>query len=62
MAVLSTPSMLVLNNKNATINVGDQIPQWNYLMATALLALLPPLVIVITMQKFFVKGLTDVEK
>lgn len=25
-AVLSTPSLMVLNNKNATINVGDQIP------------------------------------
>lgn len=28
-AVLSSPSMLVLNNKNATINVGDQIPITN---------------------------------
>lgn len=28
-AVLSTPSMMVLNNKNATINVGDQIPITN---------------------------------
>jgi general secretion pathway protein D len=28
-AVLSTPSLLVLNNKNATINVGDQIPITN---------------------------------
>ncbi|VAW48204.1 General secretion pathway protein D, partial [hydrothermal vent metagenome] len=25
-ALISTPSLLVLNNKNATINVGDQIP------------------------------------
>jgi general secretion pathway protein D len=28
-AVLSTPSLMVLNNKNATINVGDQIPVTN---------------------------------
>ncbi|MCX7552640.1 type II secretion system secretin GspD [Marinicella sp. S1101] len=28
-AVLSSPSLLVLNNKNATINVGDQIPITN---------------------------------
>ncbi|MFC3193132.1 type II secretion system secretin GspD [Marinicella sediminis] len=28
-AVLSTPTLLVLNNKNATINVGDQIPITN---------------------------------
>jgi general secretion pathway protein D len=28
-ALISTPSLLVLNNKNATINVGDQIPITN---------------------------------
>ncbi|MCX7544078.1 type II secretion system secretin GspD [Marinicella gelatinilytica] len=28
-ALLSTPSLMVLNNKNATINVGDQIPITN---------------------------------
>jgi sn-glycerol 3-phosphate transport system permease protein len=43
-------------------NVADQIPQWNYIMGTAVLAMLPPVVVIILMQKLFVKGLVDVEK
>jgi sn-glycerol 3-phosphate transport system permease protein len=31
-------------------------------MATALLALLPPLLVVLCMQKWFIKGLVDTEK
>ncbi|WP_119309984.1 sn-glycerol-3-phosphate ABC transporter permease UgpE [Cohaesibacter haloalkalitolerans] len=37
-------------------------PQWNVIMMTALLAMLPPVAVVIGMQKFFVKGLTETEK
>lgn len=43
-------------------SVADQIPQWHYIMATALLAMLPPVIIVIAMQRLFVKGLVDTEK
>lgn len=43
-------------------NVADQIPQWNYIMATVMLALLPPVIIVILMQRLFVKGLVETEK
>jgi sn-glycerol 3-phosphate transport system permease protein len=43
-------------------SVADQIPQWNDIMAIAILAMLPPVVVVIMMQKLFVKGLLDVEK
>ncbi|MEM9242635.1 MAG: sn-glycerol-3-phosphate ABC transporter permease UgpE [Pseudomonadota bacterium] len=43
-------------------NIADQIPQWNYIMATAILALLPPVVIIIVLQKLFVRGLIDSEK
>lgn len=43
-------------------NVADQIPQWNYIMATVILALLPPVVIVLLMQRLFVKGLVETEK
>lgn len=43
-------------------SVADQIPQWNYIMATVVLALLPPVVIVILMQRLFVKGLVEAEK
>lgn len=42
--------------------VADQIPQWNYIMATALLALLPPSMVVILMQRWFEKGLLETEK
>lgn len=38
--------------------VADQIPQWHYIMTVALIALLPPCFIVLTMQSWFEKGLT----
>jgi len=34
------------------------VPQWNLIMAVALLALVPPVVVVVVMQRWFVKGLT----
>ena len=42
--------------------VADAIPEWNITMATAILAMLPPLLIVIIMQRQFVKGLVETEK
>jgi len=41
---------------------GDAVTEWNLVMATALLAMLPPALIVLLMQKWFVKGLIDSEK
>ena len=41
---------------------GDAYNEWNYIMATAMLALLPPALVVILMQKWFVKGLVETEK
>jgi sn-glycerol 3-phosphate transport system permease protein len=41
---------------------GEAYTEWNVLMATALLAMLPPAMVVILMQKWFVKGLVDTEK
>jgi sn-glycerol 3-phosphate transport system permease protein len=41
---------------------GDAANEWNVVMATALLAMLPPAIVVILMQKWFVKGLVDTEK
>lgn len=41
---------------------GDAVTQWNLVMATALLAMLPPALVVLLMQKWFVKGLIDSEK
>jgi sn-glycerol 3-phosphate transport system permease protein len=33
------------------------VPQWNLVMAAAILALLPPVIIVISMQRWFVRGI-----
>ena len=41
---------------------GDATTEWNLVMATAMLALLPPAMVVIFMQKWFVKGLVETEK
>lgn len=41
---------------------GDSVTEWNLVMATALLAMIPPAAVVILMQKWFVKGLVDTEK
>jgi sn-glycerol 3-phosphate transport system permease protein len=41
---------------------GDSGNEWNIVMATAILAMLPPAVVVILMQRWFVKGLVDTEK
>lgn len=44
------------------ISGGDARIEWNLVMATAMLAMLPPAAVVILMQKWFVKGLVDSEK
>ncbi|MDO4706624.1 sn-glycerol-3-phosphate ABC transporter permease UgpE [Allofranklinella schreckenbergeri] len=41
---------------------GDSGNQWNVVMATAILAMLPPALVVVLMQRWFVKGLVDTEK
>lgn len=43
-------------------DVADAQPQWNYIMATVVLAMLPPVLVVIFMQRLFVKGLIETEK
>ena len=41
---------------------GDAEVDWNLVMATAMLALAPPALVVLLMQRWFVKGLVDTEK
>ena len=41
---------------------GEAAVDWNIVMATAILAMIPPAIVVILMQKWFVKGLVDTEK
>jgi len=40
----------------------EESPEWHLIMMTTLLAQLPPVIVVISMQKLFVKGLTETEK
>ena len=44
------------------IGGGDAANEWNLIMATAMLALIPPAIVVLAMQRWFVKGLVDTEK
>jgi len=39
-----------------------EVTEWHLVMATAMLALLPPAIVVVLMQKWFVKGLVETEK
>lgn len=41
---------------------GDTATAWHLVMAATLLAMLPPLVVVLAMQRWFVRGLVDAEK
>ena len=42
--------------------VGSQIPDYNEAFAMAVLAMLPPVVIVVIFQSWFIKGLTESDK
>lgn len=44
------------------IGTGDAATDWNLVMTTTVLALLPPALVVVLMQKWFVRGLVDSEK
>ena len=41
---------------------GESYTEWNVVMATAMLAMLPPALVVLLLQRWFVKGLVDTEK
>ena len=51
---------VVLGIKRAIF--GEVYIEWNVVMATAILAIMPPALVVILMQKWFVKGLVDTAK
>ena len=52
---------IVMGIKRLTAATDDE-PQWHYVMATVMLAMLPPVLVVLFMQRLFVKGLTETEK
>jgi sn-glycerol 3-phosphate transport system permease protein len=44
------------------IGTGDAQTDWNLIMSTAVLAMLPPVAVILLMQRWFVKGLVETEK
>ncbi len=64
------PLLITTDKSMSTIVMGikqmleaaEESPEWHLIMMTTLLAMLPPVAVVITMQKLFVKGLTETEK
>ncbi|KTT48089.1 glycerol-3-phosphate transporter membrane protein [Pseudomonas oryzihabitans] len=44
------------------LSLGERAPQWNQVMAAMLLTLIPPVAVVLVMQRAFVRGLVDSEK
>ncbi|MBX3531236.1 MAG: sn-glycerol-3-phosphate ABC transporter permease UgpE [Rhizobiaceae bacterium] len=44
------------------VSFADADTQWNLVMVTAVLAILPPVLVVLLMQRWFVKGLVETEK
>ncbi|WP_417770625.1 sn-glycerol-3-phosphate ABC transporter permease UgpE [Stappia sp.] len=41
---------------------GDDFADWPVIMATAILAMVPPVIVVVGMQRLFIRGLVDSEK
>jgi len=41
---------------------GDDTADWPVIMATSILAMIPPVIVVVSMQKLFIRGLLDSEK
>jgi sn-glycerol 3-phosphate transport system permease protein len=64
------PLLITTRDDMQTIVIGikkmivtqDALTEWQLAMATVILAMLPPVFVVIVMQKLFVKGLTETEK
>lgn len=64
------PLLITTRDDMQTIVIGikkmivtsDALTEWNVVMATAMLAMIPPVLVVILMQRWFVKGLVETEK
>jgi len=57
-----TEMITIVMSIKQMLEAAEQSPQWNIIMMTALLAMVPPVFVVIGMQKLFVKGLTETDK
>ena len=56
-----TMSTVVMGIKRV-VPTGDAAAEWNLVMATVVMAMLPPIAIVVLMQRWFIKGLIETEK
>ncbi len=64
------PLLVTTNTKMTTAVIGlqnlipqaDDLPEWNIALGAALLVMLPPILVVLFMQRWFVKGLIEKEK
>jgi sn-glycerol 3-phosphate transport system permease protein len=53
---------MVIGIENLVPRSGTQLPEWNIIMAAAMMALLPPVLVILVLQRWFVKGLVETEK
>ncbi len=62
--VTNTPEMrtAVIGIEALVPRSGSQLPEWNIIMAAAVMVLLPPVAVIVAMQRWFVKGLIETEK
>jgi sn-glycerol 3-phosphate transport system permease protein len=64
------PLLITTRDDMQTIVIGikkmivtaDALTEWNVVLATAMLAMLPPVAVVVLMQRWFVRGLVETEK
>ena len=54
--------MVVIGLQDLIPRTGTHVPEWNVMMAAAIMALLPPVVVILVMQRWFVKGLIESDK
>ncbi|PSJ21385.1 sn-glycerol-3-phosphate ABC transporter permease UgpE [Halomonas sp. ND22Bw] len=54
--------MTIVVSLKRLLSSADNLVPWQTVMATALLAMLPPVAVIVLMQRYFVKGLVDAEK
>ena len=54
--------VVVIGLQDLVPRTGTHVPEWNIMMAAAIMALLPPVLVILLMQRWFVKGLIESEK
>lgn len=61
--ITTDPSMnTIVMGLNQMFPSGDDVAEWPVIMATSILAMVPPIFVVVSMQRLFVRGLVDSEK